>query len=101
MLPKFTIGLNETQLGIVAPSWFQSPMRSVIGDRQAELALTTGRMFTTDEALKVGLIDEIASDKADLITKAENFINRFTRIPPVARSMTKISFRSKDIKVHY
>lgn len=98
MLPKFTIGLNETQLGIVAPSWFQSPMRSVIGDRQAELALTTGRMFTTDEALKVGLIDEIASDKADLITKAENFINRFTRIPPVARSMTKISFRSKDIK---
>lgn len=101
MLPKFTIGLNETQLGIVAPSWFQAPMRSVIGARQAELALTTGRMFTTDEALKVGLIDEIASDKADLITKAENFINRFARIPPVARSMTKISFRSKDIKVRY
>ena len=23
MLPKFTIGLNETQLGIVAPTWFQ------------------------------------------------------------------------------
>ncbi|GLV39456.1 uncharacterized protein CBL_13335 [Carabus blaptoides fortunei] len=98
MLPKFTIGLNETQLGIVAPTWFQSPMRNIIGDRQAELALTTGRMFTTDEALKVGLIDEIASDKTDLITKAENFLNRFAKIPPAARSLSKVSFRARDIK---
>lgn len=99
MLPKFTIGLNETKLGIVAPTWFQAPMRNIIGARQAELALTTGRMFTTEEALKVGLIDEVATDKNDLMTKAENYLLQFAKISPPARSLTKISFRSQEIKV--
>lgn len=99
MLPNFTIGLNETQLGIVAPTWFQGPMRQTIGDRQAELALTTGKMFTTEEALKVGLIDEIANDKAECLAKAEKFLSRFAKLPRVARSMTKMSFRSKELKV--
>lgn len=53
MVNAFTIGLNETQLGIVAPTWFQASMRNVLSKRDSELALTTGRMFTTEEALKV------------------------------------------------
>lgn len=36
---KHTIGLNETQLGIVAPKWFRDMFISVVGYRQAELAL--------------------------------------------------------------
>lgn len=36
---KHTIGLNETQLGIAAPKWFKDPYISLLGYRQAELAL--------------------------------------------------------------
>jgi len=36
---KHTIGLNETQLGIVAPKWFRDLYISLLGYRQAELAL--------------------------------------------------------------
>ncbi|XP_067008574.1 enoyl-CoA delta isomerase 1, mitochondrial isoform X2 [Anabrus simplex] len=79
--PKFTIGLNETQLGIIAPKWFQISMTNVIPPRQAELALSTGKMFTTEEALKVGLIDEIANDKQDAIAKAEKFLAMMAKIP--------------------
>lgn len=86
---KFKIGLNETALGIVAPFWFQETMRNTISTREAELALTTGRMFSVDEALKVGLIDEVASDKADAIKKCEGFLSKFENIPPLARAMTK------------
>lgn len=50
---KFTIGLNETALGIVAPTWFMDTMCHTIPIRQAEYALTTARMFSVDEALKV------------------------------------------------
>jgi Delta3-Delta2-enoyl-CoA isomerase len=78
--PKYTIGLNETKLGIVAPKWFMSSMLAAIPYRNAELALTTGQMFSTDEALKVGLIDEIASDKADAIARAEKFLSQFAKI---------------------
>jgi 3,2-trans-enoyl-CoA isomerase len=56
-------------------------MFGAISHRQAELALTTGRMFSTDEALKVGLIDEIATDKADAVAKAEKFLGSLAKIP--------------------
>lgn len=56
MLPKFTIGLNETQLGIVAPSWFQASMKNILPPRVTEMALTLGTMFTTEEALKVSCL---------------------------------------------
>ncbi|CAH2039449.1 unnamed protein product, partial [Iphiclides podalirius] len=83
---KYTIGLNETALGIVAPTWFMDTMCHTIPIRQAEYALTTARMFTVDEALQVGLIDEAATDKADTIEKCKNFIKKFDKIPPLASS---------------
>lgn len=97
MLPNFSIGLNETQLGIVAPTWFQATMRNTLSRREAELALTLGTLFSTDEALKVGLIDEVAASKEEGIAKATSFLDRFKKISPQARSMTKQALRSKDI----
>jgi 3,2-trans-enoyl-CoA isomerase len=55
-------------------------MRNVISNRQTELALSTGRLFTTDEALKIGLIDEVATDKDDAVAKAEKFLLRMSKI---------------------
>jgi len=55
-------------------------MRNVISNRHTELALTTGRLFTTDEALKIGLIDEVATDKADAVAKAEKFLVGISKI---------------------
>ncbi|XP_046968764.1 enoyl-CoA delta isomerase 1, mitochondrial-like [Vanessa cardui] len=95
---KFTIGLNETALGIVAPTWFMDTMCHTIPVREAEYALTTARMFTVDEALKVRLVDESASDKADAINKCKSFIKKFERIPPLARSITKQKIRQAPLK---
>lgn len=97
MCQNYTIGLNETRLGIVAPSWFMASMCNTISRRDAELALTLGTLFTTDEALKVGLVDEIATSKEDAIAKATAFLDKFKKISPQARSMTKQALRSKDI----
>lgn len=97
MLPNFTIGLNETKLGIVAPNWFMSTFLSVLPRRTAELALTQGKMFNTEEALKTGLIDEVAKDKTEAIQKCEMFISTFAKINPIARATTKRQFRMKDI----
>jgi 3,2-trans-enoyl-CoA isomerase len=95
--PKYTIGLNETQLGIVAPKWFQDSMRNVISNRHAELALTTGRLFTTDEALKIGLIDEVATDKADAVAKAEKFLVGISKISATARKLSKLGGRQEAL----
>ncbi|KAM3966360.1 LOW QUALITY PROTEIN: uncharacterized protein ACR2FA_012670 [Aphomia sociella] len=95
---KFTIGLNETALGIIAPRWFMDSMCNTIPRRQAEFALTTGRLFTVEEALKVGLIDETSTDKEDTIEKCKQFINKFDMIPPLARGITKQRIRGDALE---
>ncbi|SPP85644.1 enoyl-CoA delta isomerase 1, mitochondrial-like [Drosophila guanche] len=98
MLPKFTIGLNETQLGIVAPKWFMASFLSVLPQRQAERALNQGRMFTTEEALQIGLIDETANSKEEAVEKCAAFIGTFAKVNPLARALTKQQFRSADLQ---
>lgn len=97
MCPNLTIGLNETRLGIMAPTWFQASMRNVMSVRDTEKALTLGTMFSTDEALNIGLIDEIASDKADALKRCEQFILQFAKVSPDARALTKKSYRGQAI----
>ncbi|XP_049874316.1 enoyl-CoA delta isomerase 1, mitochondrial-like [Pectinophora gossypiella] len=95
---KFTIGLNETALGIVAPTWFIDTMKNTISTRETEFALTSARLFTVEEALKVGLVDVAASDKADAIEKCKQFIKKFDRIPSFARAVTKQVVREEPIR---
>lgn len=95
---KYSIGLNETALGIVAPNWFMHTMVNTIPQRQAELALTTAKMFSVEEALKVGLIDETGADKADCVAKCKQFMKKFDRIPPLARSLTKQKIREAPLR---
>lgn len=68
-------------------------MQSILSTRQSEIAILNGVLFTSEEALKVGLIDEIASDKNEAITKCEKYLNRLKKIPPNARGKTKQNIR--------
>lgn len=97
MCPNYTIGLNETRLGIVAPKFFEAAYRNVLSTREAEKALTLGTMFTTNEALEVGLIDEVATDKDDALAKSAAFIKQFSKVSPLARALTKQSLRSREL----
>lgn len=116
MCPNFTIGANESRLGIVVPAFFQAAIRNTISRRQAETALTLGTMFTTAEALQVwnirklawlrfipitfaqiGLVDELAIDKADAVTKCEKFLMEFKKVVPQAHYLTKQMLRKNEI----
>lgn len=97
MCPNLTIGLNETRLGIMAPTWFQASMRNVMSVRDTEKALTLGTMFKTDDALKVGLIDEIAADKAGALKRCEQFLLEFGKVSADARALTKKTYRGQAI----
>jgi len=55
-------------------------MVAVIGQRKAEVSLTTGKMYTTDEALQVGLVDESSPDADSALEKGTQFLNNFQRI---------------------
>lgn len=55
-------------------------MIAVIGQRKAEMSLSTGKMYTTDEALQIGLIDESLPDADRALKKGTQFLNNFQRI---------------------
>jgi Delta3-Delta2-enoyl-CoA isomerase len=95
---KHTIGLNETQLGIVAPKWFRDIYISTIGYRQAELALLRGLLFKPEKALQLGIVDELAKDKTDAIEKCKNYILLYDNVPALGRGATKLELRDDLIQ---
>ncbi|XP_060834074.1 enoyl-CoA delta isomerase 1, mitochondrial-like [Rhopalosiphum padi] len=97
--PHYTIGLNETKLGVVPPKWFQDTMVAVIGQRKAEVSMTTGKIYTTDEALKIGLVDESSTDIDSALKKGTQFLNNFENISPWAFKMTKNISRQPTIQL--
>jgi enoyl-CoA hydratase/carnithine racemase len=56
---EFKIGLNEVQLGIPMPSVVASAAARVVGTRHAELMCATGRLFSPEEAMEIGLVDRL------------------------------------------
>jgi len=55
----YAIGLNETQVGLVAPEGIQHLMRRVVGPYRAERLLVGGEMVQAEAALAMGLVDEL------------------------------------------
>jgi len=94
---KFSIGLNETQLGIVAPFWFKDTMLNTVGHRQTELALMLGTLFTADEALSIGMVDKVVNSREECIEAANKVVGQLTRIPSEARHVTKMLMREPTL----
>jgi len=56
----FTIGLNETQVGIAIPPGIMQLLQRTVGPRRAEAMLVPGQMVESEQALQIGLVDELA-----------------------------------------
>jgi 3,2-trans-enoyl-CoA isomerase len=93
--PPPTIGLNESQLGIVAPPWLAQQMMDVTGRRCAELSLQLGLLYTPHDALTIGLVDQLSLHvREDSVTVAK----QWSRIPPQARVASKLLFRKERME---
>jgi enoyl-CoA hydratase/carnithine racemase len=65
----FRIGLNETQVGLAVPEAIQHLMRRVVGPHRAERLLVAGAMVESEQALAIGLVDEL-TDADGVVTRA-------------------------------
>lgn len=92
------IGLNEVQLGIVAPSWFTDSMTHVVGSRQAERLIQLGTMVPAPEAQSIGLVDSIHDTPEEVMQSAHETLSKFLKISDSARYQSKIQFREPIIK---
>uniref|UniRef100_A0A673ZAT6 Enoyl-CoA delta isomerase 1 n=1 Tax=Salmo trutta TaxID=8032 RepID=A0A673ZAT6_SALTR len=94
--PRYSIGLNETQLGIVAPFWFKDTLVNTVGNRAAELSLELGLLYSAPDALKIGLVDQLVPEDQVLST-AQDTMSKWLAVPDHARQITKSMMRKQTI----
>lgn len=89
----FRIGLNETQVGLVAPEGIQRLLRRVVGARQAERLLVGGLLLDSDDALRLGLVDALAtSDEVSL--QARRWLETLLALPRAPMLQTRAIARA-------
>ena len=85
----YRIGLNEVQVGLVAPVPIQNALVRLVGARQAERLLVAGALITPQQALEVGLVDELADSPRDTVTAARNWLDQHLKLPRQAMLETR------------
>lgn len=84
----FKIGLNEVPVGIPLPPVIFKAMRRVVGSRRAERLCVQGLLISGDEALRVGLVDELAAPER-VVERAVEWCRSLLALPPRAMAATR------------
>lgn len=92
---KFIIGLNEVPVGIIVPNSIFNLYAFWLGSANASRSLLDGKLFSPDEALKIGLIDELVSPER-IITAAERKVRSYMGMERNTWEQSKLSIR-KDL----
>lgn len=90
---NFQIGLNEVQVGLVVPPPVMRVLQYTVGTRRAALMAISGQMFTMDEALQIGLVDELVPVD-QVVERARTYAMELLKLPPVAMNATRMSARA-------
>jgi len=88
----FKIGLNEVQLGLRMPRVIHGAARYVVGARSAERLCCTAELIPGEEALRIGLVDELVAPEA-VLPRALERGRAWAALPPNALRKTRASAR--------
>lgn len=69
--PKIRLGHPEVKIGLIPSGGAVIRLMWLLGIERAYPLLLEGRRYSPQEALKVGIVDELAADEADLLRKAK------------------------------
>lgn len=94
---EYRIGLNETQVGLVAPEGIQRLLRRVVGAHRAERMLVSGAMVDAQQALAIGLVDELAP-VADVPARARAWLAQLLALPRKPMLATRAIARSEVVE---
>ncbi|MGH8283115.1 MAG: enoyl-CoA hydratase/isomerase family protein [Gammaproteobacteria bacterium] len=85
---KFKIGLNEVRVGLPVPSVIHAALKRLVGARQAECLCLHGLLISPDEALHVGLVDQVLPVE-QVIPAALEWCRSLLALPPQAVAATR------------
>ncbi|HEY0781707.1 MAG TPA: enoyl-CoA hydratase/isomerase family protein [Thermoanaerobaculia bacterium] len=85
---EFRIGLNEVQVGISLPPVIHAALHRLVGARQAERLSVGGLMIPADEALRIGLVDELVPPDR-VVARAVELCASLLALPAQAMASTR------------
>lgn len=84
----YVIGLNETQVGLVAPEGIQRLLRRAVGTGRAERLLVAGELVAAERALEIGLVDELV-DGGEVVSRSVAWLKQLLTLPQSPMLMTR------------
>ena len=92
----FKIGLSEVQVGLPLPPIILRCLRRLVGAHQAERLAVRGLLMESEEARRIGLVDELVSPE-NVLPRAIQWSGEMLAIPPNAMAYTRQQARA-DLK---
>jgi len=101
IMPKgdFITGLNEVQVGLVVSPVIHKALERAVGPRTAEKILVAGKILKAEQALEIGLIDELANDPDDVVRRAVHWCDQMLALPRLAMTSTRSLVRSDLVRL--
>ena len=93
---KYIIGLNEVPVGIIVPYSIFNLYSFWLGKAQASRSLLEGKLFSPEEALHIGLVDDIVKPES-IMTAAERKIRKYMALPAATWQQSKLNIRQQLI----
>lgn len=84
----FRIGLNEVQVGLVAPDAIQYLLRRAVGTARAERLLVAGALVESSQAHALGLVDELA-EQSQVLARSIAWLEDLLLRPATAMQATR------------
>jgi enoyl-CoA hydratase/carnithine racemase len=78
---------------VVSPVIHKALERAV-GPRTAEKILVAGKILKAEQALEIGLVDELANDPDDVVRRAVHWCDQILALPRLAMTSTRSLVRS-------
>lgn len=92
---KYIIGLNEVPVGIIVPNSIFNLYSFWLGKANATRSLLEGKLFQPEEALAIGLVDELVKPES-ILTAAERKARKYMAYESNTWSQSKVNIR-KDL----
>jgi 3,2-trans-enoyl-CoA isomerase len=85
----FKTGMNEVQVGLVVPAQVHQALVRAVGAHVAERILVAGEIMSSEKALEIGLVDELADDPASAVVRAIEWCEMHLSLPREAMLKTR------------
>lgn len=89
----YRIGLNEVQVGLAVPECIQFGLRRLVGAHRAERLMVAGAMLEAEQALAIGLVDELVDVDA-VVARALHWLGDLLQLPRRAMLGTRALARA-------